>query len=168
MAAAVNLDSITQISQLSQIPALLAVDEFLRDERFYLTRLENLLEIADKIKAADALPIESTWRFFAPVRPLVDLQRRFLIKAEVTAQRQFPLQTWHSPFVEWSQQSKELYSAVISDEKDFKAVLRAALPSADNTDEDRKSLILGALAVLGLPSHRLDRYMALLQVQSNL
>ncbi|KAM5350443.1 hypothetical protein ACJ41O_006948 [Fusarium nematophilum] len=145
-------------------PAGLAVDDFLRDERFYLKRLESLLEAADQITPCNTLPVDTLKQVFAPVGPLVDAQREFLIKAEMLATKPCLLQDWHLAFWKWSQQSSSCYAALVTAEKESKETIRAALSSTENHNSERRALLGESLASLGLPSQRLEKYEAFLKV----
>ncbi|KAM5358563.1 hypothetical protein ACJZ2D_015177 [Fusarium nematophilum] len=144
-------------------PAGLAVDDFLRDERFYLKRLESLLEAADQITPCNTLPVDTLKQVFAPVGPLVDAQREFLIKAEMLATKPCLLQDWHLAFWKWSQQSSSCYAALVTAEKESKETIRAALSSTENHNSERRALLGESLASLGLPSQRLEKYEAFLK-----
>ncbi|KAH7176269.1 ras family-domain-containing protein [Dactylonectria macrodidyma] len=157
----VLFESTPQISTAEPSPAGLAVDEFLRDERLYLTRLEILLETSKQIISYGTLPVNTVKQMFAPVGPLVDVQRKFLIKAEMLVRKPYLRQTWLSVFQEWSQQSSGYYAALITAEKESKSTLRTALSSVENHDE-RRAVLDDALAVLGLPSQQLEKYEAFL------
>ncbi|EWZ27919.1 hypothetical protein FOZG_18361 [Fusarium oxysporum Fo47] len=160
---AILFESTPKIFTAEPSPAGLAVDEFLRDERIYLKRLERLLETAEQIRLSDTLPINTFEQVFAPVGPLVDSQRRFLIKAEMLAPKPYLRQLWHSVFQEWSQQSSGCYAALITAEKESKSAIRAALSSSENCDGKRRALLGDALAGLGLSYQRLEKYEAFLQ-----
>ncbi|KAK2669873.1 hypothetical protein RAB80_014010 [Fusarium oxysporum f. sp. vasinfectum] len=160
---AILFESTPKIFTAEPSPAGLAVDEFLRDERIYLKRLERLLETAEQIRLSDTLPINTFEQVFAPVGPLVGSQRRFLIKAEMLAPKPYLRQLWHSVFQEWSQQSSGCYAALITAEKESKSAIRAALSSSENCDGKRRALLGDALASLGLSYQRLEKYEAFLQ-----
>ncbi|KAH8650456.1 CDC24 calponin-domain-containing protein [Ilyonectria robusta] len=160
---AVLFEFTPQVFTAEPSPAGLAVDEFLRDERLYLTRLEILLETAEQIISSGTLPVDTVKQMFAPVGPLVDVQRKFLIKAEMLVRKPYLRQTWLSGFQEWSQQSSGYYAALITAEKESKSTLRTALSSAENHGE-RRAVLNNALAVLGLPSRQLEKYEAFLLV----
>ncbi|KAH7117358.1 CDC24 calponin-domain-containing protein [Dactylonectria macrodidyma] len=144
-------------------PAALAVDEFLSDERLYVKCLESLLETAEQIRSFGTLPVDTLKQVFAPVGPLVDVQRKFLIKAEMLVQKSYLCQTWQSVFQEWSQQSSGYYAAFITTEKESKTTVRAALSSLEDHDDERRALLGDVLAKLGLPPQRLEKYEAFLQ-----
>ncbi|KAH7146039.1 ras family-domain-containing protein [Dactylonectria macrodidyma] len=138
---AVLFEFTPQVFTAEPSPVGLAMDEFLCDERLYLIRLEILLKTAEQIISSGTLPVNTVKQMFAPVGPLVDVQRKFLIKAEMLVQRPYLRQTWLS--------------------KESKSTLRTALSSAENHDEHR-AVLDDALAVLGLPSQQLEKYKAFL------
>jgi hypothetical protein len=161
---AILFESTPKIFTAEPSPAGLAVDVFLCDERLYLKCLESLFETAEQIRSFGILPVDTFKQVFAPVGPLVDVQRKFLIKAEMLISKPYLRQTWQSVFQEWSQQSSGYYAALITAEAESKSTVRTALSSADDHDDERRALLGDVLAKLGLPSQRLEKYEAFLRV----
>ncbi|KAF5535701.1 Rho guanine nucleotide exchange factor scd1 [Fusarium phyllophilum] len=139
-------------------PAGLAVDAFLCDERLYLKRLESLLEDAEKMRSFRMLSLDTFDPLFAPVRSLVNVQRTFLIKVEMLVSKPYLRQTWQTAFQEWAVDSSGYYAALIPVEAELKSIVRTAVSSADIDDVGRRESSGNVLAMLGLPSQRLDEY----------
>ncbi|KAF9774123.1 hypothetical protein IL306_007914 [Fusarium sp. DS 682] len=149
-------------------PAGLAVDVFLCDERHYLRCLESLLEAAEQIRSFGILHVDTFKQVFAPIGPLVDVQRKFLIKAEMLVSKPYFHQNWQSAFQEWSQQSRGYYAALITAEAESKSMVRGALSSANDNDDERRVVLGDVLTKLGLPSQQLKKYEAFLQVRKQI
>ncbi|KAH7116422.1 hypothetical protein EDB81DRAFT_862150 [Dactylonectria macrodidyma] len=64
---AVLFEFTPQVFTAEPSPVGLAMDEFLRDERLYLTRLEILLKTAEQIISSGTLPVDTVKQMFAPV-----------------------------------------------------------------------------------------------------
>ncbi|KAF4472476.1 interferon-regulated resistance GTP-binding [Fusarium albosuccineum] len=160
---AVLFESTPMIFTAEPSPVALAMDEFLCDERLYLHSLESLLETSEQIGSFSTLPVDALKQVFAPVGPLVDAQRKFLIQAEMLVQKPSLLRTWGSVFQEWSDQSGIYYADLITTEKESKSTIRTALSTVEDDDVERRTLLVEALGALGLPTQRLEKYEAFLQ-----
>ncbi|KAF5711451.1 hypothetical protein FGLOB1_5014 [Fusarium globosum] len=93
MIQAIVFESTPNIFAVEPSPASLAVDAFLCDERLYLKRLETLFENVNKIRSFRNLPTDTFEPLFAPVGPLVNIQRKFLIEAEMLASKPYSQQS---------------------------------------------------------------------------
>ncbi|CVL13456.1 hypothetical protein FPRO06_07790 [Fusarium proliferatum] len=160
---AIVFESAPNIFAMEPNPAGLAVDAFLCDERLYLQHLESLFENVKKIRSSRILPTDTFDPLFAPVGPLVNVQRQFLIKAEMLVSKPHAQQTWQKAFQEWAVDSSPYYAALITGEAESKSMVRAAFSSSNVNDFERRGLLGDVLAVLGLPTQRLDKYDALLE-----
>ncbi|KAG7415199.1 Ras-like protein [Fusarium oxysporum f. sp. rapae] len=163
MIQAVVFESAPNIFAVEPNPAGLAVDAFLCDERLYLKCLESLFENANKTRSVRGLPTGIFEPLLAPVDPLVNVQRKFLIKAEMLVSKPYLQQTWQLAFQEWSIESRAYYAIRIPMEAELKSMVRTALSSVDVHDAERRGIFSDVLAMLGLPSERLDKYDAFLQ-----
>lgn len=153
---------------------MIVVDEFLRGERFYLARLEGLLDVNEQIKSSEiplASDADAGERLFAQTRLLVNTQRQFMLGAEMLALKPYWDQTWHLLFRKWRQRSSASYAAFIAGGKRAMLVLRSAIAlrpagsvSAAGESDELQALISDALGILALPSQRLERYRAFLEV----
>jgi hypothetical protein len=164
MIQAIVFESAPNIFAGEPNPAGLVVDTFLCDERLYLTRLESLLEDAEKIRSFRMLSLDTFDPLFAPVRPLVSTQRAFLIKVEMLGSKPYLQQTWQAAFQEWAIDSSGSYAALLTVEAELKSMVRTALSSVDIRAVEHRETFGNVLATLGLPSQRLDEYDAFLQV----
>ncbi|KAF4345562.1 Ras family other [Fusarium beomiforme] len=160
---AVVFESTPNIFTAEPNPAGLAVDSFLCDERLYLKCLESLLQTAEQIRFFDIFPADTFEQLVAPVGPLVDVQRKFLIRAEMLVSKPYLCQIWQAVFQEWSQQSSTYYVALITAEAESKLMIRTTLSSLGDHDNHRRTLLNDVLAKLGLPSQQLDKYEAFLK-----
>ncbi|EWG55230.1 hypothetical protein FVEG_13266 [Fusarium verticillioides 7600] len=160
---AIVFESAPNIFASEPNPAGVAVDAFLCDERLYLKRLESLLEDAEKIRSLRMLPLDAFDPLFAPVRQLVSVQRTFLIKVEMLISKPYLWQTWQTALHEWAVDSSGYYAALITAEANLKSMVRTAISSADIYDIELRESLGNVLAMLGLPSQRLDKYDAFLQ-----
>ncbi|KAF5548911.1 hypothetical protein FMEXI_4582 [Fusarium mexicanum] len=151
-------ESAPNIFAVEPNPAGLAVDAFLCDERLYLQHLESLFKNAKRIRSSGILPTDSSGPLFAPVGPLVNVQRKFLIKAEMLVSKPYLQQTWQLVFQEWAINSRAYYASLITEEAESKSIVRAAFPSDDVHDVERRGLLSDVLATLGRPSQRLNKY----------
>ncbi|KAF5253479.1 hypothetical protein FANTH_1550 [Fusarium anthophilum] len=159
---AIVFESAPNIFAIEPNPAGLAVEAFLCDERLYVNRLESLFENA-KIRSFRMLSSDTFGLLFAPIGPLVNAQRKFLIKAEMLVSKPYLWQTWQLVFQEWAIDSRAYYASLITGEAESKSIVRAAFPSDDLHDVERRGLLSDVLATLGLPSQRLDKYDAFLE-----
>ncbi|KAF5657241.1 hypothetical protein FCIRC_13334 [Fusarium circinatum] len=154
---AIVFESAPNIFAIEPNPAGLAVEAFLCDERLYVNRLESLFENV-KIRSFRMLSSDTFGPLFAPMGPLVNAQRKFLIKAEMLVSKPYLWQTWQLAFQEWAIDSYAYYASLITGEAESKSIVRAAFPSDDLHDVERRGLLSDVLATLGLPSQRLDKY----------
>ena len=161
----VQLNSLSgAVLSSSPSPSMLAVEELLQDERDYVSRLERLYRLKEKEGFVGEMgPTEV---MFPTVRTLVDIQRRFLLRLEVLALVPLNENTpWSSLFGDWSMKAKVSYSSVVSGERAFKAALRAAAAPPRGADPfDDAMGISEAISALSMLSHRLDSYLAFLEV----
>ncbi|KAI1045000.1 hypothetical protein LB505_012436 [Fusarium chuoi] len=155
---AIVFESAPNIFAMEPNPAGLAVDAFLCDERLYLQHLESLFENAKKIRSSRILPTDTFDPLFAPVGPLVNVQRQFLIEAEMLVSKPYAQQTWQKAFQEWAVDSSPYYAALVTGEAESKSMVRAAFSSSNVKDFERRGLLGEVLAALGLPTQRLDKY----------
>ncbi|EXK27470.1 hypothetical protein FOMG_16019 [Fusarium oxysporum f. sp. melonis 26406] len=160
---AIVFESTPNIFTTEPNPAGLAVDAFLCDERLYLKCLESLLQTAERIRFFDIFPADTFEQLVAPIGPLVDVQRKFLIRAEMLVSKPYLFQIWQSVFQEWSQQSSAYYVALITTEAESKLMIRTTLSSLGDHNNHRRTLLNDVLAKLGLPSQQLDKYEAFLK-----
>lgn len=161
---AIVFESAPNIFAMEPNPAGLAVDAFLCDERLYLQHLESLFENAKKIRSSRILPTDTFDPLFAPVGPLVNVQRQFLIEAEMLVSKPYAQQTWQKAFQEWAVDSSPYYAALVTGEAESKSMVRAAFSSSNVKDFERRGLLGEVLAALGLPTQRLDKYDGFLEV----
>ncbi|KAF4499311.1 Ras family, other [Fusarium agapanthi] len=148
---------LARLTKAEPNPAGLAVEAFLCDERLYVNRLESFFENA-KIRSFRMLSSDTFDPLFAPIGPLLNVQRKFLIKAEMLVSKSYLWQTWQLAFQEWAIYSRAYYASLITGEAESKSMVRAAFPSDDLHDVERRGLLSDVLATLGLPSLRLDKY----------
>ncbi|RBA17581.1 hypothetical protein FPRO05_11296 [Fusarium proliferatum] len=163
MIQAIVFESAPNIFAVEPNPASLAVDAFLCDERLYLKRLEILFETVKEIRSFRNLPIDSFDSMFAPIGPLINVQTKFLIKAEILASKPYSQQSWQLPFQEWALHSSTYYATLITGQAETKSMIRAALSLADVRDVERRGALGDFLTILGLPSQQLDKYDAFLK-----
>ncbi|KLP08582.1 Uncharacterized protein Y057_13931 [Fusarium fujikuroi] len=163
MIQAIVFESAPNIFAVEPNPASLAVDAFLCDERLYLKRLGILFETVKEIRSFRNLPIDSFDSMFAPIGPLINVQTKFLIKAEILASKPYSQQSWQLPFQEWALHSSTCYATLITGQAETKSMIRAALSLADVRDVERRGALGDFLTILGLPSQQLDKYDAFLK-----
>ncbi|SCN82443.1 uncharacterized protein FFC1_03894 [Fusarium fujikuroi] len=163
MIQAIVFESAPNIFAVEPNPASLAVDAFLCDERLYLKRLGILFETVKEIRSFRNLPIDSFDSMFAPIGPLINVQTKFLIKAEILASKPYSQQSWQLPFQEWALHSSTCYANLITGQAETKSMIRAALSLADVRDVERRGALGDFLTILGLPSQQLDKYDAFLK-----
>ncbi|CVK98811.1 uncharacterized protein FMAN_08425 [Fusarium mangiferae] len=163
MVQAIVFESAPNVFAVKPNPVSLAVDAFLCDERLYLKHLETLFENVKEIRSFHNLPTDTFEPLFAPIGPLVHVQRKFLIIAEMLASKPYSQQNWQLPFRELALHSSPYYAALITGQAECKSMVRAAFSLADVQDVERQGVLGDVLTILGLPSQQLDKYDAFLK-----
>jgi len=136
------------------------VEEFLVDERSYVANLERLHELKSKI---ETYGIPNKIPNF--LHRIIDIQRQFLLKMEMTARKPPEEQSWKMHFEAWSSKSS-LYASFITSEKGAKESIMAILADGRRFyNEDFPSVLRDSIVLLSLPSQRLPKYSGFLQVR---
>ena len=143
-----------------QGPVGLIVQDFLRNERFYLANLETLLDMVERV---------TSWRRFyvfkqllSPIRPLVNVERQFLMTVEALAHFPYSIQSWHTAFQEWSQNSGRYYAAVINAERELRLTISGDPVQRNRCNYD--GVLHELMPYLTLSSRWIEKYEIFLQV----
>jgi cell division control protein 24 len=151
-------------------PKDIIVEGFLVDERSYVDNLERLLELKRKIEtdsrlSKDVLNGIVLNNILSLLDSIVDRQRQFLLKMEMTARKPSEKQSWAVHFEDWSLISS-IYAYFIISEKGAKEYIRTILAKRRRfKDDDLNSILRDCLRLLYLPSQRLPKYSGFLQVR---
>jgi hypothetical protein len=171
---AVAYDSITRhLSTEDQTlsPLSLTVEEFLHDERAYLAQMGKITEVHKQFKSYTLLPGNTVQEIFGQASRLIEIQQRFILKAEMVALRPQRRQNWGMAFKELTDHA-DVLAYFIATQKKTEETIRTIL-SRQRTlkGEDRQtvqSLLTLTVTILSLPAQRLPKYSAFHQVLSEL
>jgi cell division control protein 24 len=75
------------------------VKELVDTERKYVQDLENLHDLKKVLEQKGAIPGDAIHQIFLNINPILDFQRKFLIRVETTNSQPRDNQRWGSPFV---------------------------------------------------------------------
>jgi len=148
-------------------PQMLAIEELVREERVYVARLECLTQIPDPGQILGSYgmvlvgDMDAADDLLSMSRKLADAQLRFLIQLESLALKPYKLVDllWLQLFRSWANRSRDLYARFVSREKHAKRALQNAF-----VPEELSTLVGDAIGSLSMPSQRLQKYQAFLEV----
>lgn len=141
-------------------PAAIAVHRFLYQERAYVQYLEKLNEMADEIRSPEATPHDPLYReAILSIAPLLSAQRKFLLRAEMTALEPAECQSWR-PIFQALFESAMRYYAVLED--GLKSVIGRKQRYGQTV---KQKLYADTLFFLTQPQRQLEAYRVFLEVR---
>lgn len=159
-----------------QSAQMLAIEELVREERVYVARLECLAQLRDRISSSYGTVLagdqDAANDLLSKSQKLIGAQLRFLIQLESLALSPYNFDLlWLQLFRSWSNMSKDIYARFCSGEKHAKRALQAALAlkvvsPATGAPYGLSNLVGDAIGTLSMPSQRLQKYRAFLEVNS--
>lgn len=174
----VDIDSLPQMRSPEgpQSAQMLAIEELVREERVYVVRLECLTQLRDRISSSHgtilAGDLDAANDLLSKSQKLIDAQLRFLIQLESLALSPYNFDLlWLQLFRSWANMSKDIYARFCSGEKHAKRALQAAVAlkavsPATGAPDGLSNLVGDAIGTLPMPSQRLQKYRAFLEVNS--
>ena len=141
-------------------PIDLIVEDFFADERRYICQLQELVAAKEHLESNALLSGNKLHSIFTPLEKTLEFHRRFLLDMEVNLLKLSDDRRWYTPFQIWERHS-EIYGIVVFNEKGNKETLRNLL---DGARAPVSQVLANCLALMSLPSQRLPKYSAVLQV----
>lgn len=173
----VNIDSLPRMRtpEGPQLAPLLAIVDLVREERVYVVRLECLTQLRDQFSHGNILAgdLVAANDLLSISQKLIHAQLRFLVQLEGLALSPYKIfhLLWFQLFRSWANMSKDIYARFCSGEKHAKRALQAALSLealslAKGVSDELSGLVGDAIGTLSMPSQRLQKYRAFLEVNS--
>lgn len=131
-------------------------ETFLLAERSYLIRLMQLYGCIVETGSVSTV-------FFGELPNLIEIQRRFLLRAEGMALKPWTEQQWNLVFETWTVAATPCYASIVSGEAETRNLLNVLSNSVSVTKASRAGA-QHALTLLSAPADRLARYKVFVQV----